>query len=479
MDDLLAHVAAYAEAHGLLPAPGAAPVVVGVSGGLDSVVLFHLLAQMGHAAVAAHVHYGLRGPNADADAACVRALAARHGAACYLARRDADAEAARRGTSRQDAARSLRYAFFAAVAAQTGSAHVAVAHHRRDQAETLLLHLLRGAGPEGLAAMPPRRPLAAAGEAHANAAASGDEAAAPVLVRPLLSAPRAAVRAYAEAEGLRWRVDASNRTLAYRRNVVRHRLLPLLEATSAGATGRLAHTAAVMRGYLDATLAPDRARRWAAVTAPEAPRTLRAEALAAQPPVWRRRLVLEALARWLPEAPATDAFAAEVEALLTAQVGRRVEAGGGVVWRVRDGLRVEAAAPRPVPPTPVPWTGTPVRLPGGTLRACVLPAPPPTLDPGTPHVAYADADRLGHPRPLTARRWQPGDRLRPLGMDGTKTVAALLTDARVPPPVRARACVLLGADGRLAWVVGHRLARAARVRPTTRRVARLTWTPEA
>jgi tRNA(Ile)-lysidine synthase len=467
VDDLRAHVAAYAEAHGLLPAPGAAPVVVGVSGGLDSVALFHLLARMGHAVAAAHVHYGLRGPDADADAACVRALATRHGAACYLARRDADAEAARRGTSRQDAARALRYAFFAAVAAQTGSAHVAVAHHRRDQAETLLLHLVRGAGPEGLAAMPPRRPLLSLPHAA--------DAAGPALVRPLLSAPRAAVRAYAEAEGLRWRVDASNRTLAYRRNVVRHRVLPLLEETFAGATGRLAHAAAVLRGYLDATLAPDLARRWAAVTADAAPRTLRAEALAAQPPVWRRRLVLEALARWLPQAPATDAFAAEVEALVGAQVGRRVEAGGGVVWRVRDGLRVEAAAPAAVPPTPVPWDGAPVRLPDGALRVRLLPAPPPTLDPGTPHVAYADADRLGYPRPLTARRWQPGDRLRPLGMDGTKTVADLLTDARVPPPVRARACVLLDADGRLAWVIGHRLAHAARVRPATRRVARLAW----
>lgn len=439
--------------------PRGSGVVVGVSGGMDSVALVHALARLrgacGFTLAVAHVNYRLRGAAADEDEAFVRRLAADLGASVHVARPEPGAE----GDSVQAVARRQRYGFFAEVARAVGSRHVAVAHHQGDQAETVLLNLARGAGPEGLAGMPAARPLAADPEV--------------TLVRPLLSASREAIRAFAEAEGLAWRTDATNRDPdAYRRNAVRHRVLPALEADFPGATGRLAHAAEVMRGHLRHTFAPALDARWADVCA-GAKRTLAAEALRTQPAVWRRRLILEALARWLPEAPHTDAFAAEVEALLDAQVGRRVEASGGAVWRVRAGLRfvTEAEAPAPRPAAAALRWGQSVPTPAGRLRADLLAAPPPTLDPGTPRAAYADADRLG--QPLTVRPWRPGDRLRPLGLDGTKLVSDLLTDARVPPPERAAVVVVLAADGTVAWVAGHRLAHAVRVRPTTRRVARL------
>jgi tRNA(Ile)-lysidine synthase len=115
-----------------------------------------------------------------------------------------------------------------------------------------------------------------------------------------------------------------------------------------------------------------------------------------------------------------------------------------------------------------------VSVPQGTLRIDVLGERPDSLDPGTPNMEYVDADRLAEP--LTLRSWRDGDRMRPLGLDGRKRVADLLTDAQVPPHRRAAAC-LLRTDEHPAWLVGHRLDHRVRVRPDTTTVARLTWHP--
>ncbi|HSN19738.1 MAG TPA: tRNA lysidine(34) synthetase TilS, partial [Usitatibacter sp.] len=209
--DIDRHVAARLEA----AVPAGTAICVGLSGGLDSMVLFDALARIapgrGHAVCAVHVHHGLS-PNADAwERFCVDACAAR-GIACTVER-----VRVARGSAEglEAAARTARYAVYAARPEPV----VALAHHLDDQAETLLLQVLRGTGLKGLAAMPESRAI------HGSRVS---------LFRPLLGVSRAALREHALARGLAWIEDESNASLGPDRNFVRHEIAPRLDGRFPG-----------------------------------------------------------------------------------------------------------------------------------------------------------------------------------------------------------------------------------------------------
>ena len=454
-------VAEFIDRHALLNED--APVLVAVSGGGDSMACCSVLRRLGYDVYALHANYGLR-EGADADEALVRRWCDEQDPSVPLTvvSLDAEARAGAEDESLQEAARRLRYDALAKQALEIGATAVATGHHRDDQAETLLLNLVRGSGPEGLAGMRPSRPL--------------QEAPSVSLVRPLLDARRDDIEAYAEAVSLPWRTDPTNRSLDYDRGVMRTEILPRLDDHFEGVRATLARSASLMGEYVDQALRPALERRMEEGFVDCDPGGwLPLDALTDEPPVWRRRLLLEALRRTLPTASYSYAMADELDALVDAQVGRRVEVGPGTVWRERAGLRFlpEAATPDPVPSTPIAWK-EPVRIPQGALWVERCADPPESLDSGGPHVAYADARRLG--ADLTVRTWTDGDRVRPLGRYSSKTVSDLLTDAQVPPHRREGICVLCTAD-HIAWVVGHRLDRRVRVRPDTEQVARLVLRP--
>lgn len=184
-------------------------VVVAASGGLDSMALLDLVCRIARpmrlAVSAAHVNYGLRGRSSDADEALVLEVCRERGIECDSLRRRPQA-----GANLQDAARRIRYDFFRRSAEKRGARAIATAHHAGDQAETILLHLLRGAGIRGLAGM---RPLAERGGM--------------ALIRPLLFATRKEIAAYASRRGIGYREDESNASKRYSRNSLRHGILPL------------------------------------------------------------------------------------------------------------------------------------------------------------------------------------------------------------------------------------------------------------
>ena len=208
-------VAAFLGAHGLAGSAG----VVAVSGGPDSVALAHILLRQGSLSrlVLAHVNHQLRGPESDRDEQFVAALPAQWcpddptRLPCRTVRIDTPAAAV--GHNLEATARDQRYAWLAQVAREEGAAWVAAAHTADDQAETVLFHLLRGSGLDGLRGMVPRRPL------------DGDIA----LIRPLLAVRRAEVVEYLAAESLPYCVDSTNCNLALTRNRIRHELIPQLE----------------------------------------------------------------------------------------------------------------------------------------------------------------------------------------------------------------------------------------------------------
>lgn len=202
--------------------PRGATIAVGLSGGIDSVVLLHVLVRrlrIAPARISAiHVNHQIS-PHAPRWAAFCRRLCREFGVKLRVTKVDVP-----RGNSTEAAARAARYAVFAA----SGADVLVLAHNRDDQAETVLLQLLRGAGPRGLSAMPVLR--------------SGTSRM-PAVLRPLLGVPRAAIETYAIRHRLQWVEDESNQDRAYLRNFLRHDVLPLLESKLPGVRGTLARAA--------------------------------------------------------------------------------------------------------------------------------------------------------------------------------------------------------------------------------------------
>lgn len=192
-------------------------VLAGFSGGPDSVCLLHFLHHLSRKKhfelVAVHVHHGLRGADADADAAFCRALCKKWDIPFILKKKAVRSLAKKLNLSVEHAARKARYEAFAQAAGQTGASKIALGHHLDDQAETVLLNLLRGTRPEGLCGIPVRRPLNQKVE----------------IVRPLLCITRAEVEQYLQENDLPSVTDQTNADDAYTRNWIRHEVLPLLE----------------------------------------------------------------------------------------------------------------------------------------------------------------------------------------------------------------------------------------------------------
>lgn len=423
--------------------PGTRRWVVAYSGGVDSHVLLHLLATAGldRTLAAVYVDHGLHpasGRWGDHCAAVCKAL----GVAFQRLRADA-----RPGPreSREDAARRARYGALGSWL-QAGDA-LLTAHHRDDQAETLLLQLLRGAGPHGLAAMP----------------AVADLDGIPLL-RPLLDTDRAAILAYARHHGLAWVEDGSNADIGLDRNYLRHEVLPLLRrrwpalGRSLGRSARLcAEAARLLDRQADADLA---------AAACERPDALAAAVLAALDEA-RLRNALRRWLRWL-ELPAPGA--AHLERVRTEVLAAGADRNPRLAWpgaelrRYRDRLYALAPPPAHDPGRVLPWSdpGRPLDLPGGgRLELC------PATGAGLRAAALAG-------RALTVRFRRGGERFRPAGRRHGQELKKLLQEAGVPPWERSR-LPLLYVDDDLAvvgelWVAATLAAAAGEAGLRLRRV---------
>ncbi|MHB1352813.1 MAG: tRNA lysidine(34) synthetase TilS [Thiobacillus sp.] len=399
--------------------PGAR-LVLALSGGLDSVVLLHVLAALRgqHRFVlsAVHVHHGLSPSASDWADFCER-LCAAHALELQV-HRVCIAGGDPLGT--EAAARRERHRVFASLDAD----FVLTAHQQDDQAETLLLQLLRGAGPKGLAAMPQlRRP-------------GGWRAA---QLRPLLDVSRHVIRDYAQLHGLAWVEDESNLDLRYRRNALRQDIMPRLAVHFPGSTPALARGAALQAeaaGLLDDLAALD------AEGAVRADR-LDCAALAALSPQRARNLLRYFIERQgcpLPNARVLDEARLQlVEARHDARV--RVNLKAAELWRFRGGAHV--VPPAPPPAAAVRWRGEPsLWLPAAACRVEFRPTTGRGLKRGLLATGTVTLD---------VRRGGERLRLHPGGPH--RSLKNLLQEAAVPPWQRAR-LPLLYWDGQLVWAAG-------------------------
>ena len=427
-------------------------VLVAVSGGADSVALLHVLHTLAKrqrwALTVAHLHHGLRAA-ADGDAAFVSDLARRLGVPCVVSRVRVAALAKRCGISVEMAAREARYAFFARTAKNVGAAVVAVAHTADDQAETVLLRLIRGAGPAGLAGIPRMS------DHHGLR-----------IVRPLLDFTRHDVLAHLNAHDLGWREDESNLDQLIPRNRVRHELLPLLEREFnprvREAVLRASRLIRDDNAFLDVVAAGLRRSFGKDLGVNE----IDVEQVQACTPALRRRV----LRLWLRDAgvPESGLEFETIERLsaFMAQVGSSrlfVLSDGWRVVRGSAAFRVD----RPVKPSVRP-VRVRLQIPGETVVAGLGLRIRAELGPGVvrergggpgclPARASLNA-AAWRSRAVYVRTWRPGDRLQPFGLAGTKKVQDILVDAKTPREVRGR-IPLIECGGELVWLPGYRIAR--------------------
>ncbi len=270
--------------------PGGETILVGVSGGPDSICLLHILDHiketLGVSLHVVHLNHMLRGAASDADAGYVSRLAQSLGLPATVAARDVPAYKREHRLSVEEAARQVRYDFFTEVAASLGARRIALGHNADDQMETILMHLVRGSGLAGLRGMQPLT--------FWRSPASG---ACLTVVRPLLEIARKEIDAYCQAYALEPRSDSSNYSLDYTRNRFRHELVPLLESYNPNVRAallRTARAAADAVSYLEEQLS----LIWDQV-AREQPNgiLLDAKALAALHPALRRHLLRRVLER--------------------------------------------------------------------------------------------------------------------------------------------------------------------------------------
>jgi tRNA(Ile)-lysidine synthase len=455
-------------------------VLVAVSGGPDSTALLALFRRaarrLGVDLHVAHLDHGWRGRASARDAEFVRRLALRMGLPVTIGHADGRTapDTTRRQSSREAIGRALRMRFLMETATAVGAARVAVGHTLDDQAESLLMRLLRGSGTRGLAGTYP--------------VVDG------LFIRPLLGVRRAEIMDYLRSRRQAYRVDPTNRDTSLTRNRVRRRLIPLLEREFNPSVAEvLARSAGLLRD--EEAWMNDLARAAFRDTATIEPGgvSLAAPMLAAMPRALLRRVLRLAVESARGHLLGFDfRHVDEMERLLARPGLVTIDLPGGLRVGRRPGtLRLEsvvaggraraarASAARRSPSgqddtaaggcreavCPIPGS---VDLPGLglALRARVVAPEDPGVAPG-PDRACLDADLL--PGPLLVRPRRPGDRFVPLGGPGTRKVKSFLIDRKVPVAERGRIPLVLE-NGRVAWIVGHRIDDRFKVTPGTRRI---------
>jgi tRNA(Ile)-lysidine synthase len=469
MENLRQRVLDFIRREGLLsPATGGSHIVlVGVSGGPDSVCLLHILSQLkeslGVQLHIVHLNHMLRGASSDGDARSVEAFGLSMGIPVTIEACDVDAYRKEHKLSLEEAAREVRYDFFARTVESVGAMCVALGHTEDDQVETVLMHLVRGSGLAGLRGMLPVSHIGQIGRAKLR------------VLRPLLEVSRKEIEDYCLAYDLKPRTDLTNYSLDYTRNRFRHELVPMLrEANSnvGAAIRRVTRTSADDLSFIESEVA----KVWsdAVCVTPLGITINTASALALHPALQRhllRRVMREALGDLV------DIEAVHIEGMMEAlrkPAGRRISLPRGLTFYISYDTCLLAKDAADVCPFPAIGKVHHLMVPGVTL----LPGWRVQSDVVTPGEqvggfnACIDMDASG--AELTVRRRRPGDRFQPLGMNGTKRLQDFMVDVKIPGTWRDRVPLVCSPDG-IVWVAGWRISERVRVTGSTRRMLRISF----
>lgn len=452
----------------------AIPLVVGVSGGPDSLALLHILKELlpANQVVVAHVNHGLR-PTAVSDAYFVQQTAVSWNLPYFIETTDVAQLAQQKGMSLEEAGRVARYRFFAQVAGQIGAKSIVVAHNADDQAETILMHLLRGSGLAGLQGMLP------IGKVPENPALH--------LIRPFLQVSRTDIEAYCQEFQLNARIDGSNQDITFFRNRVRHELIPLLAQSTPHIKERLQQLSAVIQAD-EALLTKLATEAWTAVFLSQGSGWLKLHKgkWAHLPLSLKRRVLRQAVAQLRPSLQ-DIAFSPIEQARLIAEsspTSTQATLPGNLTLTVGyEELTITAVSMAPPithpqllrpTPQPLPIPGSIALANGWALTATSLPVKE-GVDIGhnpDPWTAFVAGSSALHVRPRA-----DGERFRPLGMAGNSAkVQDVMVNRKIPAPLRPLWPIVAN-DEHLVWLVGHHIDERVRITAETRHIIQLRCWP--
>jgi tRNA(Ile)-lysidine synthase len=477
-------------------------VVVGVSGGADSVCLLHVLARwrrrLGIRLHVAHLNHQIRGVESQADAEYVSDLAGSLGIPITIERQDVAAYRTERKCSLEEAARELRYAFFARVARKVGAHRIAIGHTSDDQVETILMHILRGTGIAGLCGLAPCSPLVYDSHGMSLAAeAPGVQKAQRsnlLVIRPLLNITREETTNYCQKYRLEPRVDSSNLLPSFFRNRLRLHLLPLLRQYNPSIDQALLRLADIARED-NAFIEQQASGLWHEVARQEDNAVyLDKKQMAGLPIALQRHLLRVAVTKLAGDV--RDIEASHIEAarsLLDKPAGKISAFPHDLVCQggYHDLVIATTAKQSQLPPCPFPplLEEFHLKVPGKTAfpgwnvlasivreRAAFLSSRGAMSTTQKTRqnslVAHFDLQKTG--LNLCVRTRRPGDRFQPLGMNVPKKLYEFMVDAKIPRSWRGRIPIVYSPQ-QIIWVVGWRTDDRVKLAPASREILRLEF----
>jgi len=407
---------------------------VGVSGGADSVALFHVLWSLrkkySWSLAIVHINHSLRGPEAERDAEYVRKLAARFSVPYYLRQVDVPSFARVNKLSVEEAARDLRYQTLEALADSLKADKIALAHNANDQVETVILFLLRGTGKTGLSGMPPRRDC---------------------VVRPMLSSWRDQIEDYVSQQGLAFRTDSSNLKTLFLRNKIRLKLLPLLAKQYNQGIYRHLYNLSLLEHQEDRFLGKEVAKAAKQCVELKAGQTVLNIRKLLGYEDWLQHRLVQAIG---------DFPFIQVENILELAVkkgrAREIYLPGGMFARNEYGNLI--------------FSRRETSHPGLQVKLLTKFYPKPTgfTINKRKDRAFVDADRVKEP--LTVRTRQNGDRFQPFGLSGTKKLKDYLIEQKIPSRQRDLVPVVVDGQG-ILWLAGlGRIADRVKITAKTKNI---------
>ena len=491
------------EMRGLIDDSRSASFLLAVSGGVDSMCLADMWLRCfgAESCAIAHCNFNLRGEDSDGDEALVTGWAQEHGVRLHKVSFDTVQYAGENGVSIEMAARELRYRWFGEICQEHGYQAVVVAHHADDNAETMVLNMVRGAGLKGLSGMKPVSPLPLSRHcAERSPLRHCEERSDVAILRPLLTFTRKQIEGHAFAWKVPYREDKTNASTEYRRNSIRHEVFPLFERMNPSYVRTLNREMTYFKDAFD--IVDD----WCRAQLPHV--IARSEATWQSVPLAISTPALLAIPQWryllyyiLEPYGFNSATLESLESLLTSDrtiSGKRFESENHVLMTERNTLVVmpQSSCPtsplsfRPTSPLsfrPTEGSGeifTPVRIPGtyhvnGTrIVVETLPWTPDMPLRQPEDTIILDAAKLKFP--FVLRKWRAGDWMIPLGMKGKKKISDLFTDIKYTHTQKDRAVILVDMTGdfaeqqHVAGVVGVRIDDRYKVTDNTETIIRIT-----
>ncbi|MDR2533199.1 MAG: tRNA lysidine(34) synthetase TilS [Tannerellaceae bacterium] len=410
-------------------------IIVGLSGGADSVALLAILSELGYKCLAAHCNFNLRNDESYRDEHFSASMAKRYNAPFHSISFNTKLYAKESKISIEMAARNLRYRWFDELRIRENAQAVAVGHHRDDNAETLLINLTRGAGIRGLRGMLPR---------------NGS------LIRPLLCVSRSQIIAWLKEKSLEFVIDSTNLAEEYTRNIIRLRLIPILETINPSAKENLARAAERLAEIEQIYLSAMAEAAAKIMTSPSRLDTVE---------LMRSRSPSAILYELMRPFGFSRPISANLFKAINSEPGRIFYSSTHRAVTTRDHITITPLGLK----VPQSYTidGNVSNLDCGDRRFSFTQISRHNLTeiPTSSGIACLDRDKLRYP--LTLRRPQPGDRFIPLGMNGHRKLSDFFTSLKYDLADKENAWILCTSDGKIAWVAGERIDNRFRVTAAT------------